>query len=157
MSQRPLRHTGTVSHPPRHGGSWPATATGGVLGAVAGAPRPLSCSSSGLSPRLLAPCGSGFALFRVPRRGRLQPPLPPWDSPASPSCPPRPPQHPPWPAAAQPCSPQPAPSWSPAAPPAIGPCQPRQPAAPSPPTAPVLTQPPGGLSSCCLASTWAWG
>lgn len=150
MSQRPLRHTGTVSHPPRHGGSWPTTATGGVPGAAAGAPRPLSCSSSsGLSPHLLAPCGSGSALFRVPRRGHLQAPLPPRDWPASPSCPPRTPQHPPRPAAAQPCSPQPAPSWSPLTP---GPCQPRQPVAPSPPTAPVLTQPSRGLSPCCLAS-----
>lgn len=160
MTQQPLKPTGPVSHPLRRGGSWPTTATRGVSGAVAGAPNPLSYSSSSSSspnPYLLAPCVSGSALFLVPRSGHLQLPLPPWDRPAPPSRPLHPPQHPPWPAAIRPCSPQLAPSWSPAGPLTPGPCLPQQPAAPSPPTAPVLTQPSWALCPCCLASCLCLG
>lgn len=118
----------------------------GVSGAIVGGTSPLSYSNSSSgspSPYLLAPCGSVFALFPVPRRGHLQPPLPSWDQPAPPSCPLHPPRHPSWPAAARPCPPQPA-SRSPAGPLTPGPCLPPQPAGPSPPTALVLTQPPWG-------------
>lgn len=157
MTQRPLQPTGPVSCPPRCGGSSPTTATRGMSGAVAGAPSPLSCSSSG-SPtlHLLAPCGSVSALFLVPRRDHLQPPLPPWDRPAPPSCPLLPPQHPPQPAAAQPCPPQPGSSWSPTGPLTPGPCLPLRPAAPSPPTAPVLTQSPWGSVPAASLPAWAW-
>lgn len=136
MTQRPCQPTGPISCPPRCGGSSPTTATRGVSGAVAGAPSPLSCSSRGSpTPHLLAPCGSISALFLVPRRDHLQPPLPPRDRPAPPSCP----VHPPQPAEAQPCPSQPA---------STGPLTPG-------PTAPVLTVSLGSVPATSLPA-WAW-
>lgn len=119
VTQRPCKLTGPAGYPCQCTGDWPTTATRGVSAAVAGAPSPPSCGSSP-SSHLPAACGSGSASFMGPGRGCLQLPLPPCNRPAPPSCPlsppPHAPWHPPWPAAAQPCLPESAPSWSPAGP-----------------------------------------